>query len=276
MNKERMGTWEYDWIAVNMSGDYTPTEWTPSIPLSANYSSIATAKDGGDTQNVTITGAAVVTRVIKNSAGQQSGLYAQDVFKLEEQTIASVGGVKVLLATFVAGGAPNGSPPATYAPGDKLTSIVGILEQRAPGYVISGATVVESLTDFAIPVALTGMSVGGSCIDALFPSHLDNTCRLVRIVGRVAYWKDAVNPAPLGSYIYYVDDGSGAYDGRAGEEAFKGVRCFLDLNTEYLPAPPAFAQGSYVIVEGISAYEWNGIANVRTILLPNIAVLAPP
>ena len=144
----------------------------------------------------------------------------------------------------------------------------------------------------------TGISqknVMSPCLTQNLGSNMDTSGMLVRVFGRVptaAGWVEALADTryPGGAYIVYVDDGSGAADGRdlISGLPVPGIRVLIDAN-DLEAYVPNF--GDYVMLEGIAGYEpatWWTLepgtppvplfhdlgTKVRQIMSPTIEVLA--
>lgn len=77
--------------------------------------------------------------------------------------------------------------------------------------------------------------------------------------------------------MIYVDDGSGAVDGRESQAGLPvpGIRILVDSADPELVVPN---YGDFVMVEGIAAYEpapLGAYATVRQILFPKLTIIAP-
>lgn len=252
------GQVQFDWTAVNTSGDYAPGEWTP---LSGTYATISQAKAGGETHQCAITGDAVITAVRRDISYSQLGFWVQDVNTQDH-----------------AGLYIPWTDPTDVVVGAKVTGLSGIIG-RAEGI---GATLsnpsftITNETAAAKPLAMVQKSLaGGSCVDEAGFGP-DNVGMFVRICGEVK----TLLTTPEGELVVYIDDGSGLVDGRQDN----GIPWMTGIRIVAVEYPFDIDIGKYYQVDGISAYEtWTETQNdvevsktVRTILCPTFTEIAKP
>lgn len=261
------GEIRFDWIAVNCGADYAPGQWDAS-GLVKSCESIGEAKLlGTESHAITIARPMVITKVLTHEeligvppepVTVQDGFYAQDV----------AGGMTVC-GVFVATSDTNSG---AVAPGAKITSLTGAVYEES--IVIGSQTfgrrtiqassfTIEGTAPYA-PTAMAQKNLMGPCIDQNLGGNLNTTEMLVRIFGKVnlAYYTGGGNPC------FYVDDGSGAVDGR---DETSGIRIVLPIDAETIPEP-----GDYVVVEGICVNEivtGGTYNNVRTLLYSTVEKL---
>ncbi|MDO8587555.1 MAG: DNRLRE domain-containing protein [Armatimonadota bacterium] len=274
----KSSTWHglFDWTAVNGGCDYAPGEWDPNGGGGA-YASIGAAKAGGvEVRPVTISGSMVITKVVThedvNPTPPPDTITVQDGFYLQDVAAGgkSLAGVKILTSN-TQGGA--------VAVGARVTAISGIMVEQTGGRVISNASVtIVGVATFA-PVAMAQKALYGPCITQNLGSSSDTTSMMVRFFGKCTLNGFDPNWGSAGAYVFYIDDGSGAVDGR--EEGGTGIRCLYDAS-DPLFIPPDI--GNYLMIEGIVSYEHAmtadippvDLGNVRTILFPSYTTLYIP
>ncbi|MDO8587557.1 MAG: hypothetical protein Q7T82_11015 [Armatimonadota bacterium] len=276
------GDWYYDWVAVNGGGDYAPGQWPSGA--SGSYASIGAAKSVGvESIPVSITGNAVITKVLTHvdpgpdaipgtpdDVTVQDGYYAQDVAAGGK----NLAGVKILTSD-AQGGA--------VAVGAQITAVSGVMREQAGGRVIANASVtLGGIATFA-PVAMAQKALYGPCITQNLGSSSDTTSMMVRFFGKCMLSGFDPNWGTCGAYVFYIDDGSGAADGRELIDGLPvpGIRCLQDAcDPLFIPPSP----GDYLMVEGIVSYEHAmtadippvDLGNVRTILFPSYTTLYIP
>jgi len=149
-----------------------------------------------------------------------------------------------------------------------------MLEQGGGAAIVNLSVAIQGTAPFA-PVVLRQESIFSPCIG---PTGGANTCgMLVRFFGKCVlseYLGD-------GSSLFYIDDGSGAVDGREliSGLPIPGIRCMRDASDPLFNPPEV---GDYVMVEGIAAYEHAirpgppdvDLGNVRQVVGATFTVLA--
>ncbi|MDO8587559.1 MAG: hypothetical protein Q7T82_11025 [Armatimonadota bacterium] len=267
------GTWEFDWTAVNTSGDYAPGEWDGAIPAGGTFASISGAKKAGvQVHAVNITGPAVITKVLTHQEMQgdppvevtvQDAYFAQDVLPGGK----SGAGVKILSSDNQGG---------AVAEGARITALRGVMYEGAGGKILSNPVVtIEGTASFA-PLGMSQKNIIGPCINQNLGSNFDTMSVLARFFGKCVLSNFDPNWGSAGAYVFYIDDGSGAEDGRESIDGVpvKGIRCLQDA-ADPLFIPPVI--GDYLMVEGITSYETitgGTYENVRQILYPTYTMLA--
>ncbi|MDO8588372.1 MAG: hypothetical protein Q7T82_15195 [Armatimonadota bacterium] len=271
------GTFQYDWGAVNGGGDYAPGEWDPFGNGAGSYPSIGAAKlPGIESRAVSVTGPAIITKVLTHEEMQgdpptevtvQDGYYAQDIAAGGK----SLAGVKILTSD-AQGGA--------VAVGARITTVSGVMVEQAGGRVIvNPSATIEGTASFS-PVAMAQKALMGPCIDQNLGGGADTTGMMVGFFGKCLLSGFDPNWGTAGAYIFYIDDGSGAADGREliDDVPIPGIRCLNDA-ADPLFIPPSV--GDYMMVEGIVSYEHAvrasdplvDLGNVRQILYPVYTIL---
>jgi hypothetical protein len=264
------GVIAFDWTAVNFACDLAPGEWNPFGVLA--YASVGAAKAPGvETRPVTIDGSMVITKVVSHTELQGSPpteVTVQDCYFVQD-TVGSVLGPGVKIVS-------SDSQGGLVAKGARVTHISGIMTELGgcrsvinPVVTIAGSASVHA-------AAMSQQSLMGPCIDQTFSRSVDSTGMLVRVFGRVA------TPVGFdetygskGAFIVYVDDGSGAIDGRESNSSgfIQGIRCLIDAANPNALVPDG---DDYVMLEGIAGYErtTDGFyPNVRQIMYPSFVRL---
>lgn len=267
----------YDWTAVNMSGDFAPGEWDP-LGTGNSYLTLGAAKLATmEAHAVTITGPTVITKVLTHTdlgpdltPGTEDDITYLDGYFVQDVTGGlTTSGVKISTSDAQGGAVIAGA---------KVTSITGVMANQSDARAIANPNVtIEGTAPFA-PLGMSQKQLMGPCIDQGLGSVMDTTGMLVRTFGRVPaapIWDPALGLG--GSYILYVDDGSGVVDGRESSAGalIPGIRFVLDGLDPNLVTP---GMGDYLMVEGIAGYEAitaGSYPNVRRILNPTFTILAP-
>ena len=251
----RWGVYRYDYVDINTSGDYAPNQWDGLLKQS--FSSIAAAKAGGEFKQATITGDAVITKIVGNP---QVAYYVQDI-----------GGSK-------AGIRLNTDVATDVAVGKKVSGITGWLQQQddvvmnytdyyyaegvgdvmgslinSPGVTVSGDPAVT-----VQPLAMNQKTMTcGTCVD-LFGAGTLNVGSYVSIFGKVSYVEQTQDPFPMGGLILVIDDGTGLPNEQHNVETasplpYSGLKFLFDFNID--PTAPELIEGDTVAVQGIPGYE---------------------
>ncbi|MDO8587554.1 MAG: hypothetical protein Q7T82_11000 [Armatimonadota bacterium] len=272
----QLGNWEYDWTAVNVGGDYAPGEWdyaldaydpvtTATRPWNGRYASIGSVKGNAETIFAKLNSPAVVTKRVLDVGDVQVAYFAQD----------DTGGIRINSSAAVAEGqaitAINGVVPWWVDFSD-----ISTVSHPNPQAEFSAAQVTLSPdTPGAPAIALAQKNLGTSCLDQNLGSSYDTMGMFVRIFGKLVFYEYDAGYGASGAYIYYVDDGSGAIDGRAADPAMAGIRIAREFAIDPgQPDPPAI--DSYWMIEGIASYETTtgpDYFHVRSILMPTFTQL---
>ena len=221
----------------------------------------------------------VITKVVTHidpgpdlTLGTGDDVTVQDGYFVQDLTNNLLGaGAKVVTSDTQTG---------TVAVGAQVTHVSGVMTETGgcrsisnPAVTIEGSTTVQA-------TAMSQKTVMGPCVEQGLSSNMDTTGMLVRVFGRVptaaGYLEDDPVNFPLGYFVVYVDDGSGATDGRELVDGLPvpGIRVLIDAG-DPLAIVPNF--GDYVMLEGIAGYEsttTGSYPNVRKIIYPSLTVLA--
>jgi hypothetical protein len=267
------GEIQFDWTAVNCDGDYAPGQWNPVGGATA-YASIGAAKSGAagiESVPVTINGSMVITKIgTHTEPGIDEALYTsddvtiQDCFFVQDLTNGLLGSAVRVVSS------------DTHAVGSAVTALSGVLVEQggcrsllSPSVTIQGTAAVQ-------PTAMSQKTLMGPCVDQALGSNMDTTGMLVRVFGRVVASDYIATLFSNGGYVIYVDDGSGAVDGRdpVGGTPYQGIRYIIDASDPNAMIP---SFGEYVMMEGIAGYEsitTGAYPNVRQIMYPTVNILA--
>jgi len=225
-----------------------------------------------ETRPVTINGSMVITKVVTHTELQGSPpaeVTVQDCYFVQDLANNVLGsGVKIISSDRKLSG---GSP--TVVEGAKVTSIKGIMTEAGGCRAVVNPTVTIEGSATVRGMAMVQKSLMGPCVDQSLGSYMDTTGMLVRVFGRVP--AAAGFDVTYGAFIVYVDDGSGAVDGRESSSSgpLPGIRCLINASD---PNPVVPDLGDYVMLEGIAGYETlstGSYHNVRKILYPTLTIL---
>ena len=265
----------FDWTAVNGSCDYAPGEWNP---FSAGpFATITEAKAlGVESRPVMIDGSMVITKVGTHVdwgpdwvLGTEDDVTVQDCYFVQDVAGSPIGGVRIVSSDNRGGAVAEGS---------QVTQVSGVMiEQGGCRSILNPTVTIEGAAEFA-PTPLSMIAVGGPCLSQ-GPVYPDTTGTLVRVFGTVpaaaSYAMD--DPRyPLGYFIVYVDDGSGAIDGRELSDGspIPGIRVVIDAADPFAIVPN---YGDYVLLEGIAGYEsitGGSYADARQILQTTLTIIS--
>jgi hypothetical protein len=275
------GKWSFDWTGINGGGDYAPGEWEP-VPASAStFANIGAAKKGlVGSRSVTINGSMVITKVVSHldigpdqTPGTEDDTNVQDYYYVQDLTNGLLGqGARVVTADTQSG---------AVAVGKQVSHLSGVFAEQGGCRSITNPSVTIDSAD-AIAIQGTAMSqktLMGPCVSQGLGSNMDTSGMLVRVYGRVPTAPGFVGSdvfPPSGAYVVYIDDGSGAIDGRESADGtpYPGIRVLIDASS-LNPVVPSY--NDYVMLEGIAGYEditTGAYATVRQIMHPTISILA--
>ena len=271
------GVWDYDWLAVNMDGDYAPGEWDYArdayVPgggkrnWNGPYESIAALRAANETAFVRMARPAVITRIARDINGNQIAYYVQD----------DTDGIRI-----------NSTDPRFVEVGRDVSSISGVVP-----WLLSLSRVSENVTSVvyypnpqpefsaaiitapnhrsgATPVVMTLKGIAGE--GPVTDVSTRDIGKLVSYTGKLVLQE--VDPLTA-NWIYYLDDGTApnGIDGRGGSE-LRGLRIVRRNDPEHDPGSNirVWANTTWA-VEGILTYEPNGAGfYVRTIAAPSFTM----
>jgi hypothetical protein len=275
------GQWSFDWVGVNGGGDYGPGEWNPIPASQSTFNGIGAAKVGlVGNRAVTINGSMVITKVISHldigpdqTPGTGDDSIVQDCYYVQDLTNGLLGSAVRAVTADTQSGA--------VAVGKQVTHLTGVFAESGGCRSLNNASATISSAD---PIAIQGTAMSqktlmSPCVSQGLGSNMDTSGMLVRVYGRVPTAPGFVGSdvfPPSGAYIVYVDDGSGAVDGRETSDGvpYPGIRVLIDASD---PAAVIPSFGDYLLLEGIAGYEnitTGAYPTVRQIIHPTITVVA--
>lgn len=275
------GKWSFDWTGINGGGDYGPGEWDPIPASQSTFASIGAAKTGlVGSRAVTINGSMVITKVISHldlgpdlTPGTPDDTIVQDCYYVQDLTNGLLGSAVRAVTADTQSGA--------VAVGKQISHLTGVFAESGGCRSLMNASATISSAD---PIAIQGTAMSqktlmSPCVSQGLGSNMDTSGMLVKVYGRVptapTYVGGDVFP-PFGAYVVYVDDGSGAIDGREMSDGvpYPGIRVLIDASD---PAAVIPSFGDYLMLEGIAGYEnitTGAYPTVRQIMYPTITVVA--
>ena len=278
------GVWDYDWLAVNMGGDYAPGEWDSATNAGSRnwngpYDSIGAIRKADETAFATLSRPAVVTKIEKNLAAEQTAFYVSD----------DTGGIR--MNTEGPGIGVNSGNLMAALPGREVKWVRGVVP-----WLVNLARVsenIDSVVHRAYPqpefykpaVAMTSIAseakpaeltlkelIGNGPVND--PSEIPTKYlgAYVAVKGRLVLQQCEDGAS---NWSYYIDDKTNpnAVDGRGGPE-LRGIRVLRIKDPSDPGSDVRVWANTNWRIDGIVTYERNGLGKyVLTLASPSFKML---